>query len=61
MEKDVELPHAEEEEQAWLYEGKEFYDDLTGEHFDKDRAIDVRKLEMHLFRKHNEGLQQSPT
>ena len=39
---------------AWLYEGKEVYDDITGEYFDNKRAMVAGKLEMDIFRKNED-------
>ncbi len=43
------------EEKAWtsaLYEGRDFYDDVSGALLDKDKAIKARAEEMEFFREH---------
>ena len=44
-------PHDDIENVEWLYVGKEFDDDITGEYFNKARAIEARKLEIDFFKK----------
>lgn len=44
-------PHGGTEHYEWLHQGREFYDDISGEYFDKKRAIDARELEIDFFRR----------
>lgn len=44
-------PHDDTENYEWLYQRREFYNDITGEYLDKKRAIDARELEIDFFRK----------
>lgn len=51
LDEDEKSPHDDTADYAWLYEGKEFYDGITGEYLDKTRAIAARKFEMGFFKK----------
>ena len=47
-------PHEDDERGIWekeLYDGKDFFDDVTGKSLNHDMAVEARRLEMQFFRR----------